>query len=107
MQIEESFRALKTGLEFNASNSRKLHHITILLLIANLSQIVLYWFGLAVTLAGKARRYQANSTKKRQVLSYQFIGLRAFKDRRLILHKQDWTAAFTKMQQLMQTSLHV
>lgn len=101
MQIEESFRDLKSGLSLNDSNTRKCHRLVILLLLAMLGQFVLYLLGLAVKMAGKQKRYQANSLSKETVLSNQFIGLRAFKDRQLRLKRQDWLAAHLKIQQLM------
>ncbi len=44
MQIEESFKNLKTGLNFNESNTRTPRYLTVLLLLAMLSQYVFsYW----------------------------------------------------------------
>lgn len=107
MQIEESFRDLKTGLNFNASNTRTLKYLSALLLLAMLAQYVLFLLGLAVKLSKQHRRYQASSVKTKTVLSYQFIGLRAFKDRSLKLSRHDWREAAIKMQQLMGRSLSV
>lgn len=106
MQIEESFRDLKTGLNFNESNTRKHKRLSVLLLLAMLGQFVLFLLGMAVKIAGKHRRYQANSIKTQSVLSYQFIGLRAFKDTTLRLKGCDWQAARRKMQQLMAEPLN-
>ena len=92
MQIEESFRGLKTGLK-------------VLFLIAVLTQFVLYLLGVAVKMANLHRRYQANSVKDKVVLSYQFIGLRAFKDRKLKLEKKEWIRAFEQIQLLMREPL--
>jgi len=107
MQIEESFRDLKTGLNFNQSNTRTLDYLSVLLLLAMLAQYVLFLLGIAVKLSKQHLRYQANSIKTRTVLSYQFIGLRAFRDRRLKLKRADWKAAIQKIQQLMQEPLNV
>ena len=107
MQIEESFRDLKTGLHFNESNTRTLTYLSVLLLLAMLAQYVLFLLDLAVTLTKCHLRYQANSVKTRTVLSYQFIGLRAFKDRYLRLHKSDWEAAYQEIQRLMVAPLNV
>jgi hypothetical protein len=101
MQIEESFRDVKTGLSFNDSHSRKLKHLQVLMLIAMLTQFVLFLLGMAVKLLDKHRRYQANSIKHRNVLSYQYIGLRAVKDKQLILNEIDWIAAYNKIQELI------
>jgi len=51
MQIEESFRDLKTGLNFNASNTRTLAYLSVLLLLAMLAQYVLFLLGLAVKIS--------------------------------------------------------
>lgn len=107
MQIEESFRDLKTGLNFNESNTRKQKRLEVLLLLAVLAQLVLFLLGMAVKLVGKQLRYQANSLKTGHILSYQFIGLRAFKDRHLKLRQCDWDAAYSKIQQLMLEPLNV
>ncbi len=107
MQIEESFRDLKTGLNFNDSNTRTLAYLSVLLLLAMLAQYVLFLLGMAVKISKKHLRYQANSVKTKAVLSYQFIGLRAFKDRYLKLRKRDWQAAIHKIGQLMTEPLNV
>jgi len=106
MQIEESFRDLKTGLNMNLGDTRVLKRLTVLLVIAALAQFVLYLLGMAVKMANRHRRYQANSVKDKAVLSYQFIGLRAFKDRKLKLEKCDWLKAFKQIQQLMREPLY-
>lgn len=107
MQIEESFRDLKTGLNFNDSNTRTRDYLSVLLLLAMLAQYILFLLGMAVKLSKQHLRYQANSLKVAAVLSYQFIGLRAFKDRTLKLKRYDWQAAYLKIQQLMQAPLNV
>ena len=107
MQIEESFRDLKTGLNFNASNTRTMAYLSVLLLLAMLAQYVLFLLGVAVKLSKQHLRYQANSLKVGAVLSYQFIGLRAFKDRYLSLRRHHWQAACQKIQELMQEPLNV
>ncbi|MCL1049978.1 transposase, partial [Shewanella abyssi] len=101
MQIEESFRDVKTGLKMNDSGSRLLHKLSVLLLIACLSQFMLYLLGLAVKAANKHRQYQANSIKHRNVLSNQFIGLRAYKDSHLKLLKSHWRAGIKTLQDLV------
>ena len=107
MQIEESFRDLKTGLNFNGSNTRQKKRLDVLLLIAIIAQFVLFLLGMAVKLQGLHRRYQANSVKDRNVLSYQFIGLRAFKDRYIKLNKLDFKNAINFIQQLIREQSYV
>ena len=101
MQIEESFRDVKTGLKMNDCGTRIANRLSVLLLIASLSQFILYLLGLAVKAADKHWQYQANSIKHRNVLSNQFIGLRAYKDRRLKLLKPHWRTAIKTLQDLI------
>lgn len=101
MQIEESFRDVKTGLNMNAGNTRILKRLSVLLVIALLAQYLLFLLGLAVKEAGKHRQYQANSVKKKNVLSNQFIGLRAYKDKQLRLLKKHWLGAIETLKQLI------
>ncbi|GIU04237.1 hypothetical protein TUM4261_30930 [Shewanella sp. c952] len=51
--------------------------------------------------AGKHWQYQANSIKHRNVLSNQFIGLRAYKDRNMKLLKLHWQVAIKTLQGLV------
>jgi len=98
MKIEESFRDVKTVMRVNDSGIRIASRLSVLLLIACLSQFILYLLGLAVKAAGKHWQYQANSIKHRNVLSNQFIGLRAYKDNNLKLLKSHWQSAFKMLQ---------
>lgn len=107
MQIEESFRDFKTGLNFNISHTRKLKRLEVLLLVALLTQFVLFLLGMVVKIRNKHRQYQANTVTSKNVLSYQFLGLRAFKDRQLKLSKNDWLRGHDKIQQLIGESCHV
>ena len=107
MQIEESFRDLKTGLYFNESKTRTMPYLAILLLISMLAQAILFLLGMVMKLSQHHLKYQANSIKNSPVLSYQFIGLRAFKDRRLRIKNQEWQAAYQQIQNLMRQPLNV
>ncbi len=107
MQIEESFRDLKTGLHFTESKTRTLNYLSVLLLLAMLAQYVLFLLGMAIKLTKRHLRYQANSVKTGPILSYQFIGLRAFRDRHLTLKKQEWHAAYQEIQCLIRRPLDV
>ena len=106
MQIEESFRDLKTGLDFSVGNTRKQKRLDVLLLIALLAQFVLYLVGVAVKSAGMHRRYQANTVKDSNVLSYQFLGLRAIKDCYLKLRKRHLEDAACRIQQSISAHSH-
>jgi len=101
MQIEESFRDLKSGLNMNACGSRTPSRLSVLLLIALIAQYLLFLLGLAVKSSGKHRRYQANSIKHSNVLSNQFIGLRAYKDKQLRLLATQWRDAVDMLNRLI------
>ncbi len=101
MQIEESFRDLKTGLQFHHRKTRTLPYLAVLLLLAMLAQTILFLLGMAIKLTKRHLGYQANSVKNAAVLSYHFIGLRAFKNTTLRLKQIEWEAAYQKMQRLM------
>jgi len=59
----------------------------VLRIIAVEAQYLLYWLGLAVKEAGKHMQYQVNSIETRNILSCQFIVLRAYKDKNLKFQK--------------------
>ena len=102
MQIEESFRDCKTGLNMNSSNTRAIKRLEVLLLIAFLAQYILFLIGIIVVMMGKHRQYQANTEKSRNVLSFQFIGLRAVQDPKIKILKKDRIAGLAKIQTMME-----
>jgi hypothetical protein len=77
MQIEETFRDAKChrwgfGLRYARCNNAK--RIEILLLLAALAALVLWLIGLAARSLNLARHFQANTERKKPVLSTIFIG---------------------------------
>lgn len=77
MQIEESFRDLKDerwgfGLALARSGSRQRREV--LLLIATLATLLLWLIGLAAKAYGWMRHFQANTERRRAVLSIVFLG---------------------------------
>lgn len=77
MQIEETFRDLKShrwgfGLRYARCNTAK--RLEILLLLATLATLVAWLVGLAGRMMQWNWQLQANTTRKRQVLSTFFIG---------------------------------
>jgi hypothetical protein len=89
MQIEESFRALKSerfGLGMNAHLTYQTKRLQVLVLIATLALLVVWLLGKMTENQGRHRDYQANSIKNRRVLSTIFLGL-------TVMH--DWRIAFT------------
>lgn len=88
MQIEESFRDLKSerfGLGFQASRSKNTQRIAMLLLIALLALLVAWIIGTCLENTNQQRRYQANTERRRRVLSVIYRGRRALHDHRLQL----------------------
>jgi hypothetical protein len=77
MQIEESFRDLKSpqyGMGLRHCKSRCSRRLDILLLIALLATLVLWWIGLFALKAGWQRKFQANTVSNRAVLSVVRLG---------------------------------
>jgi hypothetical protein len=85
MGIEESFRDCKNeyyGMGLRRSRSRNSERLQIILLIAMLALFYLLMLGRAAETEGFQRHFQANTTKRKRVLSYAFLG------RRIIHHKE-------------------
>ena len=79
MQIEESFRDLKSerfGLGLNMHNTHAIKRLKVLILIGTLSCIHLHLIGLSAREAGLAKRYQAITETKKNVLGCVFLGMR-------------------------------
>ena len=77
VQIEETFRDLKSpqyGMGIRQSRSRYPKRYDVLLLIAMLAEIVLWCIGLAAQHLGLQRYFQANTVRKRAVLSIVRLG---------------------------------
>ena len=82
MQIEAAFRDLKSdqfGFGLTLSRSRNIDRLNILLLIAALATLCLWWIGLNARAHGWQRQFQANTTAHRHVLSALFLGLQVVK----------------------------
>ena len=104
MQIEEAFRDLKSerfGLGFKASRSTNTQRIAILLLIALLALLVAWIIGTYFEMTGQQRRYQANTERRRRVLSVIYLGRRALHDRRLTVDTALLKSVAERQQNLM------
>lgn len=85
MGIEESFRDCKNeyyGMGLRRSRSRNCARLQIILLIAMLALFYLLMLGRASETEGFHKQFQANTTKRKRVLSYAFLG------RRIIHHNE-------------------
>lgn len=104
MQIEEGYRDMKSklyGLGFNESESYKIRRIEILMLVAVLAAMTLILIGAAAEQAGFARRFQANTIKKRRVISLQYLGLRMIANHRLTLEQDHFVKAYAYMKYMI------
>jgi hypothetical protein len=82
MQIEAAFRDLKSdqfGFGMTLSRSHRVERLNILLLIAALATLCLWWIGLHAREHGWHRQFQANTTVHRTVLSPLFLALQVIK----------------------------
>ncbi len=78
MQIEECFRDLKSdrfGFGVTLSRSRHIERLNILLLIAALATLCLWWTGLAARKRGWQWHFQANTVRHTNVLSIPYLAL--------------------------------
>jgi hypothetical protein len=85
MQIEETFRDAKShrwGFALRYARSRSAARIEVLVLLTALASLVLWMLGLAGRCLDLARHFQANTERKRLVLSTPFVG------RQLLLRQQ-------------------
>ncbi len=77
MQVEESFRDLKShrfGWALCSARSKKPNRIQVLLMIATLASIALSMVGAAAEQRKLERQFQANTVRKRRVLSLITLG---------------------------------
>jgi len=106
MQIEESFRDLKStrfGLSLELHLTYQVERLQVMLLIAVLALMVAWLMGKATELTGQHWQYQANTVKKRKVLSTIFIGLKMMDDRRTTLTTRDLIAAWNALHDIIQS----
>ena len=82
MQIEEGFRdqkSIRFGLGLSLQNTSIRARLAVLVMIGTLACMYLYLLGLMGQHAGLTRQYQANTEKRRNVLSCFFLGRRILK----------------------------
>jgi hypothetical protein len=111
MQIEEEFRDIKSsafGLSFEQSQSRLLRRLKILILPVTLASLMLLLIDLTVIQADAHMQYQANTTSKRRVLSFQCVARRAIQDKLLKLDGKYFTKSLLKIKaQIVSMTLNV
>jgi hypothetical protein len=80
MQIEQSFRDRKCyrhGWSMRLAITRSPERLAVLHVIASLAELAVQIAGRAVAVTNVSLGFQANTTRKRRVLSYFFLGCRA------------------------------
>jgi len=107
MQIEETFRDAKNhkwGWAFDQMRSRSKERVEILLLIAAIASVILNVIGRGAETADMQRRYQANTLRKRRVLSLPVLAIFLLrrKEERL-LSSSALRAALTAIRQQMRS----
>lgn len=88
MEIEEGFRDLKSsqfGFGFEHAHSVKIRRIQILLMIAMLATYILFFIGWIAEDQQWQYQFQANTIKKRRVLSLFYLGARVVKKKLRII----------------------
>lgn len=93
MQIEEGFRDMKSprsGQGYSHNLSRNIARVRNLVLLTTLTAMVAILIGWTVRFTGQHKQYQANTTLHRKVLSYHYLGMRAYVDKRIRLTKRAW-----------------
>jgi hypothetical protein len=100
MQIEETFRDCKgrrwgVGLQYARSHDPQRWEI--LLLMGTLATVLHWLVGLAATACNYARHFQANTLKKRAVLSVCFLGHQVLHSRRFHLTQAELLATAQRL----------
>ena len=106
MQIEEAFRDLKNhrwGFALRYARCTDTKRLEILLLIALLASLVLWITGLAAQAKQWARHFQANTERRRPVLSLPFLGHQLWRSHRFKLSRADLESAFPQLNVLIIT----
>ena len=106
MQLEEAFRDLKSsrfGWAFEAVNSKNPARTEVLLMIGTLASIALLAVGTAAERLGLASNFQANTVRKRRVLSLSFLGRRVIANA-VLLPDRTITAGLTALRRCLQAS---
>ena len=102
MQIEEAFRDMKNprwGFSLREAKSTTTYRYENLMLVGTLATFALWLMGKVIELKQWQYRYQANTTKTRNVLSTFFLGCQVFRKTPLVFHKTEYIEAMKAMRQ--------
>jgi hypothetical protein len=86
MEIEETFRDLKShrwGFALRYAQTKNPKRLEMLLLVAVLATFILWLLGLATKARQWERHFQANTERRRSVLSTVFLGRELLRNQRL------------------------
>lgn len=100
MEIEEGFRDLKSsqfGFSFEHAYSYKIRRIQVLLMIAMLAAYILFFIGWIAEEQKWHYQFQANTDKKKRILSLFYLGCRVIK-KKLQIAKLAIIKAFQELQ---------
>lgn len=93
MQIEQTFRDTKNlyyGIGLSMNQTRKIERLTILLLLAAITSLILVILGLLAEAHRFHKQFQANTVNNRRVLSFHYLGLRVYQNKTLQFLYASW-----------------
>jgi len=106
MEIEETFRDLKShrwGFALRYAQTKNPKRLEILLLIALLATFILWLLGLATKARRWERHFQANTERRRNVLSTVFLGRELLRNHRLKLTLAELAHSIQRLKSLVAT----
>lgn len=101
MQIELAFRDTKSpqyGIGFSVNRTKKLERLVILILLSAITSLVLLVIGLIAEEANFQKQFQANTERKRRVLSLHYLGLRVYQESAIMLKNCAWQATKKRLE---------
>jgi len=99
MQIEQNFRDLKSsqyGFSFEHAYSKSIERIQVLLMIAMLATLIVYLTGFIAENKKWHLNFQANTSKKKRILSLFYLGCRILKKK--FRHRINYDKAIKTLQ---------
>ena len=104
MQIEETIRDLKShrcGFALRYAQTKRAERLETLLLVAALASFILWLLGLAASDRQWTRHFQANTERRRRVLSTVFLGHELWRNHRFTVTLADLYDALKRLKLLV------
>lgn len=104
MEIEETFRDLKNhrwGFALRYARTSRTERLEVLLLVSALASLVLWLMGLAGSTRQWTRHFQANTERRRNVLSTVFLGQQLWRNPHLTITRSELSDAFRQLADLL------